>query len=56
MTEKERKEKIEELENLKLLLKFHSQNRVIKTDKQFIGYIDEVLDEINRLQKELEKE
>ena len=53
MTDDERREKIEELENLKLLLKFHSENRIIKMDKAFIDYVDEILDEINRIEKEL---
>jgi len=54
MTEKQRKEKQDEIENLKLILRFHSENRVLKKDKQFIEHIDEILDEISRLQKELE--
>jgi len=53
MTEEEKKEKLEEIENLKLHLKFHSQNRVINTDKKFIEYVDEILDEINRIENEL---
>jgi len=48
-----KKEKLEEIENLKFLLKFHSQNRVINTDKKFIEYVDEILDEINRIENEL---
>ena len=56
MTEEEKKEKLEELENLKLLLKFHSENRVLKLDKQFMDYVDEILDEINRIEKELKDE
>jgi len=36
-----------------LLLKFHSENRIINLDKKFIEHIDEILDEINRIEKEL---
>jgi len=53
MTEEEKREKLEELENLKLLLKFHSENRVIKPDKKFMDYVDEILDEIDRIEKQL---
>ena len=53
MTDQEKKDKLEELENLKLLLKFHSENRIINLDKKFIEHIDEILDEINRIEKEL---
>ena len=56
MTDQEKREKLEELENLKLLLKFHSENRVISLDKKFIEYINEILDEINRIEKELKDE
>lgn len=56
MTEKEKREKLEELENLKLLLRFHSENRIIKLDKQYMDYVDEILDEINRIEKELKDE
>jgi len=55
MTEEEKREKLEELENLKLLLKFHSENRVIKPDKKFMDYVDEILDEIDRIEKQLKK-
>ena len=53
MTDQEKKDKLEELENLKLLLKFHSENRIINLDKKFRENIDEILDEINRIEKEL---
>ena len=53
MTDQEKKDKLEELENLKLLLKFHSENRIINLDNKFIEHIDEILDEINRIEKEL---
>ena len=53
LTEQEKSEKQEELENLKLLLKFHSENRVIKQDRKFMEYVDEILDEINRIENEL---
>ena len=53
LTEQEKSEKQEELENLKLLLKFHSENRIINLDNKFIEHIDEILDEINRIEKEL---
>ena len=53
MTDQEKKDKLEELENLKLLLKFHSENRIINLDKKFIEHIDEILDEINRIEKVL---
>jgi hypothetical protein len=53
MTEQEINDKLEELENLKLLLKFHSENRVINPDRKFMEYVDEILDEINRIEKEL---
>jgi hypothetical protein len=53
MTDQEKKDKLEELENLKLLLKFHSENRIINLDKKFREHIDEILDEINRIEKEL---
>ena len=53
MTEQEKSEKQEELENLKLLLKFHSENRVIKQDRKFMEYVDEILDEINIIENEL---
>jgi hypothetical protein len=38
MTEEEKREKSKELENLKLLLKFHSENRVINPDKVYGVY------------------
>ena len=53
MTDHQKKEKLEELENLKLLLKFHSENRVIHPDKRFMEDVDEILDEIIRIEKEL---
>lgn len=53
MTDQEKKEKLEKLENLKLLLKFHSENRVIKQDRKFMEYVDEILDEINIIENEL---
>ena len=52
MTEKERKMKLEELENLKLLLRFHNENRVIEKDRKFNEYVDEILDEMNRIEEE----
>jgi hypothetical protein len=55
MNEKEKKEKLEEIENLKLLLRFHSENRVFEKGRKFNDYIDEILDEINRIGKELKK-
>jgi len=56
MTDEEKNEKLEELENLKLLLKFHSENRVLNVDKQFLEYVDDILDEISRIEKELKNE
>ena len=53
LTEQEKSEKQEELENLKLLLKFHSENRVIKQDRKFMEYVDKILDEINIIENEL---
>jgi hypothetical protein len=55
MTEQEKIEKLEELENLKLLLKFHSENRVIIQDRKFMEYVYEILDEINRIEKDLKE-
>lgn len=55
MTDQEKKAKLEELENLKLLLKFHSENRVIHPDKIFMEHVNEILDEIIRIEKELKE-
>jgi len=56
MTEEEKNEKLKELENLKILLKFHTENRVLKVDKRFLEYVDAILDEISRIEKELKNE
>lgn len=56
MTGKERKKKIEELENLKLLLRFHNENRVIKKEQKLNDYVDQILDKINRIEKELKNQ
>lgn len=56
MTEKERKMKLEELKNLKLLLRFHNENRVIEKDRKFNNYVDEILDEMNRIEEELKNQ
>ena len=55
MTEEEKREKSEELENLKLLLKFHSENRVFNPDKKFMEHVNEILDEIIRIENELKE-
>ena len=56
MTEEEKNEKLKELEYLKILLKFHTENRVLKVDKWFLEYVDAILDEISRIEKELKNE
>jgi len=56
MEEDEKKEKLKQLEHLKILLKFHTENRVLTVDKQFLEYIDEILDEISRIENDLKNE
>jgi len=56
MTEEEKNEKLQELDNLKLLLRFHTENRVLNVDKKFLNYVDEILDEISRIENELKNE
>ncbi|MDO5522745.1 MAG: hypothetical protein Q4G48_01720 [Bacteroidia bacterium] len=55
MNEKEKAEKLQELENLKLLLKFHAESKIITKDKEFWAHIDAILDEIIRLENELKQ-
>ena len=38
MKDEEKREKLEELENLKFLLKFHSENRVMNIEKVYRIY------------------
>ena len=56
MTEEEKNEKLHELDNLKLLLRFHTENRVLNVDKKFLNYVDDILDEISRIENELKNE
>jgi len=56
MTEEEKNEKLQELDNLKLLLRFHTENRVLNVDKKFLNYVDDILDEISRIENELKNE
>jgi len=56
MTEEKKNEKLQELDNLKLLLRFHTENRVLNVDKKFLNYVDDILDEISRIENELKNE
>lgn len=56
MTYEERKELEEELENLKLILEFHSIRQVIKNPKELESYIDAILDRMNEIKEHLKKE
>ena len=56
MTEEKKNEKLQELDNLKLILRFHTENRVLNVDKKFLNYVDDILDEISRIENELKNE
>ena len=51
----EKKEILEEIENLKLLLEFHSIYGVIENSKEYENHINDILDRISELKKMLEK-
>lgn len=56
MTEQERNEIEQQIENLKLIFKFHTENRVIKNEIEFNDYINDILDMIAELEEQLKKE
>jgi len=56
MTEEEKNDKLEELENLKIRLKFRTENRVLKMDKKFLEHVDDMPDEISRIEEKLKNE
>ena len=51
----EKKEILEEIENLKLLLEFHSTYGVIENSTEYENHINSILDRITELKKMLEK-
>ncbi|MFR3329713.1 MAG: hypothetical protein ACLTSL_06090 [Odoribacter splanchnicus] len=56
MTNEEKRDLEEELENLKLILEFHSIRQVIKDPKELESHIDAILDRMNEIKKLLKNE
>ncbi len=56
MENEEKKRLKQEYENLKLLIEFHSTYGVIENDKEREKMINDILDRMNEIQKELENE
>ena len=52
----EKKEILEEIENLKLIFEYHSAYKVIKDPIEFENHINAILDRISELKKMLESE
>jgi hypothetical protein len=55
MTNEQKEELERDYENLKLLLEFHSKFGVPKNPKEMQEIVDQILDEMLRIQKELNK-
>ncbi|MFR4036299.1 MAG: hypothetical protein ACLTZT_00010 [Butyricimonas faecalis] len=55
MTDEEKQELERDYENLKMLLEFHSKFGVPKDPKEMQQIVDQILDEMLRIQKELNK-
>lgn len=56
MTDEERKELEQELENLEFIIKFHSIRPIIKNPKELEKHLDAILDRINEVKKKLKNE
>ena len=55
MTDEEKQELERDYENLKMLLEIHSKFGVPKDPKEMQQIVDQILDEMLRIQKELNK-
>ena len=55
MTDEEKQELERDYESLKMLLEFHSKFGVPKDPKEMQQIVDQILDEMLRIQKELNK-
>ena len=55
LTDEEKQELERDYENLKMLLEFHSKFGVPKDPKEMQQIVDQILDEMLRIQKELSK-
>lgn len=56
MENEERKKLIQEYENLKMLIEFHSTLNLIENNKEREKHIDDILDRMNEIRKRLENE
>lgn len=56
MKDDEKKKLIQEYENLKLLVEFHSTYHVIENNKELEKMINDILDRMNEIKKRLENE
>lgn len=53
MTEQEKEELKQEIENLKMLIEFHTSDRMIEDEREFEHYIDAILDRIREIEDKM---